>query len=84
VTGAAVAARIRREGYDWTSLLRAVSAPTLVIHGDRDLLPPRVAHELLAVIPNARLVLIPGAGHMPFWEAPETFFQIVEEFLSTP
>ena len=84
VTGAAVAARIRREGYDWSSLLRAVSAPTLVIHGDRDLLPPRVAHELLAVIPNARLVLIPGAGHMPFWEAPETFFQIVEEFLSTP
>jgi len=84
VTGAAVAARLRSEGYDWRSLLRAVSAESLVIHGAGDLLPVRVAHELVAAIHKARLVLIPEAGHMPFWEAPEAFFAEVEQFLQVP
>jgi proline iminopeptidase len=83
-TGAAVAARLRGEGYDWTGLLRAVSVPTLVIHGDRDLLPVSVAREIVATLANARLPIIPEAGHMPFWESPELFFTLIESFLSTP
>lgn len=81
-TGAAVAARLRREGYDWTSLVRALHMDSLVIHGADDLLPPSVARELVALLPKARLSLIPGAGHMPFWEAPALFFHQVESFLS--
>jgi proline iminopeptidase len=83
-TGAAVAARLRGEGYDWTALLRAVSVPTLVIHGDKDLLPLGVAREIVATLRHARLQVIPEAGHMPFWESPELFFTLVESFLSTP
>jgi proline iminopeptidase len=83
-TGAAVAARLRGEGYDWTSVLRAVSVPTLVIHGDRDLLPLSVAQEIVATLKHARLEVIPEAGHMPFWESPELFFTLIESFLSTP
>jgi proline iminopeptidase len=83
-TGAAVAAKLRGEGYDWRPLLRAVSVPTLVIHGDRDLLPLSVAHEIVATLRNARLEIIPDAGHMPFWESPELFFTLTESFLSTP
>lgn len=83
-TGAAVAARLRGEGYDWRRLLRAVSVPTLVIHGERDLLPVGVAREIVATLRSARLEIIPGAGHMPFWEAPELFFSLVESFLSAP
>jgi proline iminopeptidase len=83
-TGAAVAARLRGEGYDWASLLRAVSVPTLVIHGEKDLLPVSVAREIVATLGNARLEVIPDAGHMPFWESPELFFTLIESFLSTP
>lgn len=83
-TGAAVAARLRREGYDWSALVRAVHAETLVLHGDGDLLPLGVARELAALLPSARLSIIPAAGHMPFWEAPETFFAEVESFLGAP
>jgi proline iminopeptidase len=83
-TGAAVAARLRGEGYDWRSLLRAVSVPTLVIHGERDLLPVSVARDIVATLRNARLEIIPDAGHMPFWESPDLFFTLVESFLSTP
>jgi pimeloyl-ACP methyl ester carboxylesterase len=80
-TGAAVLARLRREGYDWTAELADLSVPTLVIHGEGDLLPPATAETLVTLLPNARLALVPGAGHMPFWEAPETFFPLVEHFL---
>ena len=83
-TGAAVAARLRRDGYDWRETLRALHTPTLVIHGKEDLLPTSVAGALVATLPNARLELIPGAGHMPFWETPEAFFALVEAFLSAP
>jgi proline iminopeptidase len=81
-TGAAIVARLRREGYDWTDLIRAIEARTLVLHGELDPLPSTEARQLSALIPDARLVLIPECGHMPFWEAPETFFLLVESFLT--
>jgi proline iminopeptidase len=83
-TGAAIAAHLRREGYDFREPLRALSAPTLVIHGERDALPAAVALELSELLPRARHVLLPDAGHMPFWEAPERFFALVGDFLDAP
>jgi proline iminopeptidase len=82
VAGAAVLARLRREGYDWRNLLRALRVPTLVIHGERDLLPVEVPASIGQTLQNARLEIIPGAGHMPFWEAPDRFFEAVDAFLS--
>jgi proline iminopeptidase len=81
LTGAAIAARLRREGYDWRPALRALSGPTLVFHGTEDALPTWVAEGLAELLPQARLALLPGAGHMPFWEAPEAFFAAVDSFL---
>ena len=82
MTGPAVVARLRRDGYDWRDRLRALDRPSLVIHGEQDLLPMRVARELVAILPQATLAVIPGTGHMPFWERPELFFPEVERFLS--
>ena len=82
-TGAVIAARMRREGYDWRAELRALRVPAVVIHGEEDLLPTSVARAIVATIPDARLELVAGAGHMPFWESPERFFAIVERFLSS-
>ncbi|HEY0971863.1 MAG TPA: alpha/beta fold hydrolase [Gemmatimonadales bacterium] len=81
VTGVAIASRLRREGYDWRERIRALDRPTLVIHGEHDALPIQAARELVALLPQARLAVIPLAGHMPFWERPETFFPLVESFL---
>jgi pimeloyl-ACP methyl ester carboxylesterase len=45
--------------------LPSLAVPTLVLHGDADLLIPTQNGRLLAErIPHAELVLIPGAGHM--------------------
>jgi proline iminopeptidase len=84
VTGSAVLARLRREGYDWRTILRALSTPALVVHGERDPLPPTVALELAALLPRASVSLLPDAGHMPFWEAPAPFFSLVDDFLAGP
>jgi proline iminopeptidase len=80
-TGAAVAARLRREGYDWTARIAKIRTPTLVLHGDHDLLEVGVAHSIARLIPGSEVGIIAHAGHMPFWEAPEEFFTRVEKFL---
>ena len=81
MVGATVAARLRREGYDWRDPLRALPTPTLVVHGEDDVLSADQARRTAAHLPHARLALLADAGHMPFWEAPDRFFPLVEEFL---
>ena len=63
--------------------LPRISAPTLVLIGDRDkTVPPRCAEDLLAGIPNARLEIIPDAGHALPYDQPEKFTQAVLNFLN--
>jgi pimeloyl-ACP methyl ester carboxylesterase len=55
--------------------LHRVTAPTLVLYGAEDgLIPADVASPgLLRRLPNAELVVIPDAGHLPNLEQPEAF-----------
>ena len=49
-----------------------VSVPSIVIQGSRDLMTPaKGGRALAAAIPNCRLVLIEGAGHMVMSERPD-------------
>ncbi len=80
-TGAAVLSKLRGQGYDWTDRLRAFSAPTLVIHGEADALPLAVSVDNTYILKSARRTVVPSSGHMPFWEAPQRFFDLVESFL---
>jgi pimeloyl-ACP methyl ester carboxylesterase len=49
---------------DRTARLAAVTAPTLVIHGEADpLVDPSGGRATAAAIPGARLHLVPGMGH---------------------
>jgi proline iminopeptidase len=81
-TGTAVLSRLRREGYDWRPMIRNISAPTLVLHGEDDALPLADLADNSYIIPDARYEVVPAAGHMPFWEAPEQLFALIESFLS--
>ena len=67
--------------WDWRPALRAVAAPTLVIHGTADVLPVEGARDWIRTLPNSRLLLLQGVGHFPYLEAPARFFPAVEEFL---
>jgi hypothetical protein len=53
--------------HDFKERLAEITAPTLVIAGDKDPCYPEVlVRESAAGIPNARLVLYPGMGHAAF------------------
>ena len=80
-TGSAVLARLRAQHYDWRHELSNISVPVLVIHGELDPLPVETSKQLASLIRAAKHVVIPDAGHMPFWEAPDVFFPTVEQFL---
>jgi proline iminopeptidase len=68
---------------DWNLLpsLSVVKAPVLVIHGTADPIPIESSEAWAQALPNARLLLIEKAGHLPHVEQPEVFFTAVETFL---
>jgi pimeloyl-ACP methyl ester carboxylesterase len=69
--------------FDGFDRLGEIAAPTLVLHGtDDQVVDPRNARLLCERIAGARVELIEGAGHLFFWERPETTAQLVGEFLA--
>jgi pimeloyl-ACP methyl ester carboxylesterase len=60
-----------------------VSVPVLTIHGLRDRsAPPEGAQDWVRLLPNARLLSIPDAGHMPWIEAPSIVHRAVATFFA--
>src|SRR6476469_9019096 len=58
--------------------------PALVILGEHDQLVPLAhAHAYTKGLPDARLAVLPGAGHYPYLEVPEAFAAEVERFGET-
>jgi pimeloyl-ACP methyl ester carboxylesterase len=69
--------------FDLRPELSRIAAPTLVIAGEDDFITgPACARELAEGIRDARLVLVPGCGHMIHVEAPERFRDEVLAFLA--
>ncbi len=62
--------------------LGAVAAPTLFIWGEDDSFGSRpVAESLIALLPNAELVMYPRSGHLPWLDAPDRAISETAEFL---
>jgi len=69
--------------WDFRPGLAAVTAPTLIIHGEADAIPMDLVEEWTSAMPNAKLVKIPGASHFPYVEQPDLVWPVIEEFLRT-
>jgi 3-oxoadipate enol-lactonase len=64
-------------------MLATITAPTLVIVGERDIPDFRAISDHLARrIPHAQEVVLPGVGHMANMESPGLFNQAVQRFLT--
>ena len=62
--------------------LKEIRHPTLILWGEQDrLFPPQVGRDLQTTIPQARLIMIPEAGHIPQWEQPQVVNRHITEFL---
>jgi pimeloyl-ACP methyl ester carboxylesterase len=63
--------------------LRRIAAPTLIVWGAEDRLTPRAyAEEFASAISNARLEIVPNAGHTPYVEQRDVVSAAVNTFLS--
>jgi 3-oxoadipate enol-lactonase len=58
-----------------------IQAPTLLITGDLDFYGPPANAEMLELIPDARSLVIPDAGHFVWFDEPDLFREEVSRFL---
>ncbi len=64
--------------HDTSARLPEIALPTLVMHGTLDqLLPVQNGHMIAGLIPDSRLEIFDGVGHMFFWEQPERSAELV-------
>ncbi len=68
--------------FDWRDSLPRVTIPRLVIHGAADNTPLEGNREWVRGQPNARLVVIDGAGHWPHYEQPARTLAAIATFLA--
>lgn len=70
--------------HDVAARLGDIRQPALVLHGDADrLIPPDNGRRLARGLPNAELILYPGAGHLFFVERADEVNGDIRRFLTT-
>lgn len=71
------------KGYDPSKRMRKMTTPTLICVGRYDRISlPRVAAEMQALIPGARLETFERSGHRPWVEETDRYFAVVDGFLA--
>lgn len=75
-TNAAQVNALRAELVTMEPRYPGLTLPVELIHGDADTIVPLTIHSgpLAKILPDARLTVIPGAGHMPHHGHPQTVF----------
>mgnify|MGYP002652437923 CR=1 FL=1 len=81
----------------WTpEQIRSITAPVMVVIGDSDIIRPEAAVELFRVVgggimgdtpaglPNAQLLVVPGASHISVVHRPEVLLPAIPSFLDLP
>lgn len=70
------------DAFDVRDRVDQIQQPALVICGSEDqMTPPRFSEFLAERLPNARLEIIPDAGHMVMLEKPDTVARLIRGFL---
>ncbi len=70
--------------FDSYERLPQIAAPTLIIHGDKDIIiPVENAGVLRERIRGAQAEIVPGVGHQFFWEKPAESAEAIVEFLAS-
>jgi proline iminopeptidase len=66
---------------DLVAACRRLTIPVLLIDGADDIRPRRAVDSLEQALPSAMRVMLPGAGHLPWLEAPDPFASALLDFL---
>jgi pimeloyl-ACP methyl ester carboxylesterase len=64
------------------AVVATLRVPLLCVTGEEDIvIPPAAIAVLASIVPGARLARVPAAGHSVYWERPEAFNRLLDEFL---
>lgn len=81
--GVARALEAMRDRPDSIPLLPRIQVPSLILCGEEDTLTPvEEARKMVDALPDSRLTVVPGAGHLANLEAPEAFTRALLSFLT--
>ncbi len=70
---------------DFTPQLPKIHAPTLVLTGRYDMnVAPLTAWRMHKAIPGSKFHVFERSGHLPSYEEPDAYVQVVDSFLSAP
>jgi proline iminopeptidase len=69
-----------QQGREWHAILARIEVPVLIIHGEQDAIPTESARELARALPNGRVLILPLADHLPWWDQPKPFFSAADAF----
>lgn len=70
--------------FDRADELHRLIMPVQLIYGSEDrLTPPSIGQEMIRLLPEARLAVLDGAGHLSNLEAPAEFNAVLASFLTT-
>lgn len=68
---------------DLRGKLSGISQPTLLLHGENDVIaPPEAARWMHRQLPHSQLMVLPHCGHAPFLSHPREFVSAVAGLLS--
>lgn len=73
--------QIFMQPFDILSEIKGVKCPTLIIHGNEDVMPLTSSEHIHDAIGSSALIKIEQCGHFPFVEQPEPFFNAINTFL---
>lgn len=69
-------------GWNLHPKLNRLSIPTLVVHGDHDLIPVAMAAHIADAIPGALFTVLANCGHFAYLERPEDVHRLIEDLLN--
>lgn len=68
---------------DLPARLAGMPAPALIVHGEADPRPAWSVYPLAGMLPQARLAILPGAGHLPWLDAADSLREVLRRFLAS-
>jgi pimeloyl-ACP methyl ester carboxylesterase/class 3 adenylate cyclase len=86
----AASPRMARAFYDMNvetdvrDILPTIGVPTLIVHREHEIMPIEQARYMAAHIPGARLAVLPGEDHIPFFGDVDAYVGEIERFLTSP
>lgn len=72
---------LQRMRFDCKEKLATFQKPVLIIQGEDDIFPKRIAATAQRVFTNSRLVFLTRCGHLGWLDRPDAYFPAIEDFL---